>query len=199
MELPREEMLKLEYEGELVGIYNAFIALNLAFNRQDGTCTEEDLYRESPKLLAAFRQFFEAFTGAPFAEAAYVAWCTRRRLANPTFDSKMLARDTVDHAALWAKLGSCLERVDQHCAAFIPQVQDPSPASVTQLQTSLRTLDSTIRALQKYPASWAPALFLIATAQRLDSLGATPFSQAEVEKLISNVELLKGEVNLARG
>jgi hypothetical protein len=197
MELSREDAQKLDHEGELVGIYHAFHALNLASKRYDGTCSQDDFMRETPLLVAAFRAFFEAFTGSPIAEAPFVAW-RNRRIREPVaaFDDKVLGKGDVAQAALWSKAGSSLERLD---GAFTTFFDSPTPGAIAALQSCLRTMDSTIRALQRYPASWKPALFLLPTVERLEGAEANPLTEAERTRLMTSIGELRTEIEMAMG
>ena len=173
-EMSREERERLDLEGNMVGAYKAFLTLEKTYMADRSQVP--DWKEQKDELVAAFRSFFESFTGAEVTEPALLAWCQQRGLEKKSDITKAICKvEQVSTTMLVMQLTQSLERMSSAANQFFIAPAEHRADFVAHL----RGVGACIRAMRALPPDWPPAKFLEPAAQRLESNTLPPTSAEE--------------------
>jgi hypothetical protein len=201
MEMSREERKRLDTEGEMVGIYQALLAMEKLRQRiESDDVLQKEAFTARQALVAEFRTNGEEYFSGAVAEEVVKAWRDRCGLPPNTEVLKHLMRveggeqQGLDTAQLERKLASQVTNLDTALANFTSDPIANKGDLITVLELTAQLFALSIERKTR-PPGWQPAAFMLPAAQRLK--GSTePLMQEELDALVRNVLLLKQALGL---
>lgn len=206
MQLEREEKTRLEDEGEMVGIYQAYFLLNKQKQAEAGFVADVSWKEEQIRLVSAFNVFKDSLFGPEKGEADLKAWRVQRGLPfsehveNMLFNREKARKMLDDQGAFFLnQLTFCVADMQTRAGSYLSLGGDEPHAELAgNLKNSVMNVVGNIKALKRtfMAKPWmeaADALYFETLIKRLED-GQPYLDDAERATLMRMCEALEGNI-----